>query len=338
MDAMGRIRNFNIHRDIDAMTDLIEVAFAGKLERWGGDLRGEMNEIKRMLPLLRVLVHISKRFRYYFDGFVWEDNGRVVSCVIVRPMGFDRTRWLIGNVATHPDYRRQGIARQLVTQAMHHAKAHGAVTCVLEVPSEAEPAYNLYRSLGFIHYDTSIDLKISVIPEVHVQPIEGYAIRNRKRGEWQPRYDLVLRETPPEVQAFLPVSKDEYRGSVVGRVIGPLVMRTLQRDVFRKILTKDGQVVASMDVVASISGDVHHELEMHFDPTHLDALAEPLLILAFQILKDYPRKNTLISVRGHCKEFVDLLRHYGFVETGVGHWLGANLVNQAPASGQGNVA
>ena len=63
--------------------------------------------------------------------------------------------WIVGdgldviNVATHPDWRRRGCGRQLVTHMLGRARALGCHRAALEVRRSNEPAQLLYRNLGF---------------------------------------------------------------------------------------------------------------------------------------------------------------------------------------------
>lgn len=52
-------------------------------------------------------------------------------------------------VATHPDYRRQGLARDLLVRFHAAARAKGAVTAFLEVGADNAPALGLYLSAGY---------------------------------------------------------------------------------------------------------------------------------------------------------------------------------------------
>ena len=53
----------------------------------------------------------------------------------------------IVDVAVHPDYRRRGIAKALITSAVNSAE--GLYTVFLEVRESNVPAVRLYESLGF---------------------------------------------------------------------------------------------------------------------------------------------------------------------------------------------
>jgi ribosomal-protein-alanine N-acetyltransferase len=53
------------------------------------------------------------------------------------------------NIAVHPDYRRQGIARELVTGLADALAEKGVKSLALEVRQSNAPAIALYEQLGF---------------------------------------------------------------------------------------------------------------------------------------------------------------------------------------------
>lgn len=55
----------------------------------------------------------------------------------------------INNLAVHPDWRRQGVARQLLDVVMGEAAAVGAHDATLEVRRSNVAALKLYENLGF---------------------------------------------------------------------------------------------------------------------------------------------------------------------------------------------
>jgi ribosomal protein S18 acetylase RimI-like enzyme len=325
MSVNGRMRPLDIRRDLDGLGELVEVSFAGDLARRGGDFRQELRLIKRVIPLVIVLGRISDSFRHLVDGFVWEDGGRIVASVLVQKSGNDKTRWYISDIATHPDYRRRGLARKLTSRAMEHARAYGAQVCTLSVRADNAPAYNLYRSLGFVHYDSTTHLKLEGLPGVQVRLTDGYSLRPLKQSEWQVRYDLALRDTPPEVQAFLPISEAQYRVSALEQLFMPLSARLQRIDDHRWAAERDGQWVGYVGLSARRVANTNHNLRLTLDPGHRATLAEPLLALALETLQKYPRQNTLTWARTGHADLLALLKRYGFVEIEIMHQLGAKL-------------
>lgn len=53
------------------------------------------------------------------------------------------------NLATHPDHRRQGLARQLMQSLINEAQQTGCHQLLLELRTTNKPAMKLYQSLGF---------------------------------------------------------------------------------------------------------------------------------------------------------------------------------------------
>lgn len=52
-------------------------------------------------------------------------------------------------IATHPDHRRQGMARALLQRFHQAARARGATTAFLEVAADNTPALTLYLAAGY---------------------------------------------------------------------------------------------------------------------------------------------------------------------------------------------
>jgi len=78
--------------------------------------------------------------------WVYELDGKIVGMIVA---------WLlvdeahIATIATHPDHRRQGIARKLLTYALRYMSKEGAVASFLEVRENNTPAQEMYREFGY---------------------------------------------------------------------------------------------------------------------------------------------------------------------------------------------
>ena len=77
---------------------------------------------------------------------VAEDDGTVAGYVGSQTV-MDETDMM--NVSVHPDYRRQGIAEELVTALIRALKEKGSHCLTLEVRASNLPAQKLYEKLGF---------------------------------------------------------------------------------------------------------------------------------------------------------------------------------------------
>lgn len=81
------------------------------------------------------------------DGEVVAGGGVLVSVWPARPGDPNTRRALILNVYTEPAFRRQGIARQLMSLIIRWLKEQGLHTAYLHASDDGRP---LYQSMGFV--------------------------------------------------------------------------------------------------------------------------------------------------------------------------------------------
>jgi len=80
-------------------------------------------------------------------GWVAESGGRIASMLVL---------WLIideahiATIATHPDFRRQGMGEQLMITALVSARDEGARRAFLEVRAGNAGALEMYKKYGFV--------------------------------------------------------------------------------------------------------------------------------------------------------------------------------------------
>lgn len=78
--------------------------------------------------------------------WVFELEGKIVGMIVA---WFLVDEAHIATIATHPDHRRQGIAKELLTYALRYMSKEGAVTSFLEVRESNTPAQEMYRTFGY---------------------------------------------------------------------------------------------------------------------------------------------------------------------------------------------
>ena len=85
--------------------------------------------------------------------FVAEQGGRLVSScnLVIVPNLTRRARpfGVIENVITHPDFRRQGLAKQVLDHAVETAKQAGCYKVMLMSGAKRTEAHALYEKVGF---------------------------------------------------------------------------------------------------------------------------------------------------------------------------------------------
>ena len=146
----GQFRPLNILRDLPGVADLIELCFAPTMDNEGRSYVDQMRRNGRDSNFIGWASKVIDSASLPLSGYVWEDAGKIVGNVSLIPfIKNNRKIYLIANVATHPDYRRQGIARILTDAAMRRAREKYTASIWLHVRAESEGALTLYRELGF---------------------------------------------------------------------------------------------------------------------------------------------------------------------------------------------
>jgi ribosomal protein S18 acetylase RimI-like enzyme len=144
------IRPLNILRDLPKVADLIELCFASNLDSDGKSYVRQMRHASRDASFLRWARSAIDGASMPLSGFVWEEAGRIVGNASLVPFHRNGRRiYLIANVATHPEFRRKGIARALTEQTVALARQRGATELWLHARADNPGAIQMYQDLGF---------------------------------------------------------------------------------------------------------------------------------------------------------------------------------------------
>jgi len=60
--------------------------------------------------------------------------------------------WVLSRLFVQENFRRKGVARNLVSALLAEGQTHGATKSLLQVDENNESATHLYRSMGFVHH------------------------------------------------------------------------------------------------------------------------------------------------------------------------------------------
>jgi len=206
----ANIRPLQQRKELAAVADLVEMCFADTMDPDGRDY------IKHLRWLARSYSNWGpnpfERLQLPVQGFLWEEDGSIVGNLTLIPFrNLGRKYFLIANVATHPNYRRRGIARKLTLTALDYARTHGASSAWLHVRDDNSAAQALYVDLGFEERlrrtlwqcDTYID-KMKMIPS------NGVSVGKRYARDWPQQSAWLDRVYPAEVSWNLPINKSRF--------------------------------------------------------------------------------------------------------------------------------
>ncbi len=201
--STGRMRALNVLRDLPSVADLIELCFSSTLDPEGRSYIDQMRRNGLDKSFLNWAPRVIETVSLPLSGFVWESNGRVVGNVSLIPF-FKREQkiFLIANVATHPEYRRQGIARHLTTAAMQKAREKHASAIWLHVRDDNPGAIQLYRELGFVERSRRTSWYAPPGTALLDSPPSNIHVMTRPARDWNAQNKWLSRSYPAELDWY----------------------------------------------------------------------------------------------------------------------------------------
>ncbi len=288
------LRTIDPRRDLGQVADLIEITFRGDLDGTGRRMVREMRTLGRIgwigWALSRLLLPPAARPL----GFVWEEDGRIVGNASLLPVSGHSKRWVMANVAVHPDYRRLGIARQMVAASDGLAMNAGAEAIYLQVERHNKAALLLYRSMDYVTLITRTTWRRPRgLP--HKQRPQGATVRQRHASEWTQQWALAKQVSSEGLIWPYPLEPGYFRPTGIGQFIG--------RDAKLHLVRREaGQLVGSL----SVHGTAVQRFVLLVEPALQGQIEEELLSQALDrvrarqrsILLDYPADVAVETLRG----------------------------------------
>lgn len=325
------IRPFQLPQDIDLMNSLVIEGFQyPENPEWSvqeDEIQGmvdRLNGAKRLWPLLSLMRTFVPLFRDILCGFIDEEENKPVGLI-----NYMRQRnapeWYIANVTVLPAYRRRGIARRLVEATLTELRRRDAKLAFLDVVEGNDPAFNLYKELGFDPFSKSAEYHFQ--KETPITPgllPQGYRMKSLSRFDWQTRFDLAKRVTPEHVTRYEPVTEARFRVPVLVPVFGSLFEAAggFHSERFAVYSPMNGLIATGQYAYRTRAGGTNSATGS-IDPDH-PALAEFILRHVFsEIQKVSPRHRIEISFQDwestliECAEALGCEKRYGFHHMGL---------------------
>jgi ribosomal protein S18 acetylase RimI-like enzyme len=204
------LRPLDASRDLKDVADLIADAFREDMDVSGERAVRDMRRASRWAFLVGWLDHLAPPGEGMAPGFVWIEDGRVVGNLSVRRTAPGRG-WLIGNVAVAPEWRRRGIARQLMMAALNLARERRGEWLALLVRSDNVGAKALYESLGFKDIGESVQhRRAGPVPRL-TQPIRRVGgLRMARVLDADRIYALAQAAIPETLRWAEPLRRDAF--------------------------------------------------------------------------------------------------------------------------------
>lgn len=291
--AAHGLRPMNLSRDLPQIVELLTVAFRPALRAEGRgaaatQLSANPGWVARWQQWRQGVV----------PGFVWEEHGRIVGNVSLLPTRV-LGRFIVANVAVHPDFRRRGIARALMEAVLDTVESHGAHVVVLQVRHDNDGAIRLYRSLGF-HVVGSMTSWEASYAQVRLLPLEvsgrypdqtgPFYIRPLRSSEWRAAWDLDRRSLAADLNWPDPLEPDAYRRDFRRRVDGLFSGRRQEN----WLALTPGDELAGVASILSEWGRAH-TLSLRVPDSWRGKAERPLLAKLLRRLQYLPRRHVRLE-------------------------------------------
>jgi ribosomal protein S18 acetylase RimI-like enzyme len=296
-----------------SLAELIEVAFASNLEAENERMLGWMKLIGRMgwfgwLLSIYLLPPAARP-----QGFVWEAEGKLVGNASVLPVGGHHHRWIMVNVAVHPEFQRRGIARQLVQACIDHVRQRAGRVLLLQTESENPGAHVLYTDLGFKKIAERTTWVGQLDKRSYRTDSKGLA-RPRTRDEWRDQMSLARRVHSEGLIWPYPLGTGFYRS---GNLMDSIVMGGNRHWVVRE----DDEMVGSLSLRWSPEIDAWRMI-LVVDPKAHEKIERDLLVCG---LADLPMRRAKIELEYPSGVAEAQLTELGFVQKRRLTWMECRL-------------
>jgi ribosomal protein S18 acetylase RimI-like enzyme len=290
--AEFRIRGFRV-RDTSRIWEIARISFADDISLLG---LGPGQIWRKFLPygLLYALQRISRKPRFKF--FVAEVKEKAVGGTMIQ---WESDFAYIAAVMVHPEFRRQGIGRALVSEAVKVAFGYGAKKAVLHVREDNLPAKNLYLSLGFQAFETRVNLLREASPLPQEKPLPP-RFQIVKTAPWEERAREALRASRS------PKALEVYGFPNPPRGIARLF--SSPRKVF--VLLRDGKALGLMSLYP---GKVL-QLRAHLAQEGVSEAAAQAFLL--RGLRAAPGRKALLRADLESVNLIEAAKNLGFQEIG----------------------
>lgn len=302
------LRRTNPMRDLGAVGELLEIAFGDELDASGRRMVREMKRYGRYGWLGWLAAQFMIPTATFPRGFVWIEEGRVVGNVHqLRVPGFPQ-RWVVANVAVHPEFQRRGIASALMHECIRDIRARRGTEVLLQVREKNQGARQLYEGLGFRVLSTRTDW-IGAGRSVR-SGRRPSSVRLRKQNEWRQQAAIARSQYPEGLVWPVPSIDSFYKPAPLAGILGLDYQR-------HWVVTEKSRVVGSLSLVSRPDLSRQHLL-LAAAPGHRGKVEE--LLLAYG-LHDIGRSRRKVQLSYPAGTADDVIERLGFVPRNTLHWM-----------------
>jgi ribosomal protein S18 acetylase RimI-like enzyme len=216
------LRKINLPKDFSVIGDIALGSFQyPENPEWSvqsDEREGLLDAIKsfrRLWPLMKFFQIFSPYLRDLMIGHIWEEEGEPAGLVLMQRRG-TTDNWIITTVGVLPQFRRRGIARELVLAGLDMIRERGGRFVFLGVISGNLPAFSLYQDVGFEKYSSDIQLEFKPSTSVPRPALpHGYVVESHSPSDWEVPYEMEKRIAPKNTQKYEPIEVGRFKRSII---------------------------------------------------------------------------------------------------------------------------
>ena len=316
--AGGHLRRLDMRRDLAKVADLVEICFHDTLDPEGKQYLNDMRKAAQNASWMGFASSLIEEAPMPPSGYVWEEDGRLVGNLSLIPIVVRGKRgYMIANVATHPDYRRRGIATALTETALKHAKEHSAATVWLQVRDDNPNAIHIYVTKGFKECIRRTSW-YSGPNHLELPTTAGVKVGKRQASDWAFQREWLNNIYPIELTWHIPFDWNLFRPDLWGKIYRSFSLEFLNHwSVERNDILKG---VASWRHSNGFSDTIWLAV-----PEHIDDEATLALLLK---VRTAIRKEQPLNLNFPSDVAVDVLRQAGFYTHQTLIWMEYKILRQ----------
>lgn len=300
------IRDFR-REDLDDVIECTKESFAEEFAVTGFDQDVWRKMVRRRFGVFgTVLFGFFKLFdREPIKFFVADADGRVIGTTMVTAL---RNNGLIETVMVHPDFRRRGVATELMRTAINYARKRKFAKAILQVSSKNPAARSLYEKLGFRKFDDTIYLTVNLDSLPSLEGTRAILVRDFRKSDTDSVYELIRSSIDLNSLRVYGFQKNDLKSSLWNRVAGVSALKQI-------VAVKDGKIVgyASLSCRSPKQAGRMSRIVVSPDMTS-EGIEVELLRVGVNFVKSSGARTVLATVPLTSRELVDKLETIGFKE------------------------
>jgi len=299
------IRDFR-KEDFDDVIECFKVSLAGSsFEIQGFDPEIWRKQVSRRFSVLgRTLFGFLKLLnKEPMKLFVAEVDGKVVGTTMVRKRG---NIGYVSTVMVHSDFRRKGIATELVKTAIDYVRKRKLPRIILHVISTNNPAKSLYQKLGFKKFKDLLYLTTETDSLQIPESAEGIQVRAFQKSDLDPVYELIKNLRDPSWFKIYDFKKNDLKT--------PWLDRIAHMSNSKKIVAvKDEKIVGYASLSCTTAKEAGRIWSIDVSPEFVsEGVREELVRMSANCFKPFGIETILATVPLKNEELANGLRALGF--------------------------